>query len=219
MPTRASPWLVALGVMLLSIGCRTDDSTTPVDGHRELCCRVASPDNVSFTGCRATSHCRANEEIWVRGPVTCGAADPQACGGGRCCKLDLEAVETPALEAPTEPSAEPSAELERAQTQAPAPAAISPIPLGWRATPTAITIPKLVCPAEGEGELEGTVVLGVDVGADGRVREVEVRRGFDPRCDALARDALLHAVFEPARSPVGEPIPATLTWPYQFGGE
>jgi TonB family protein len=215
MPTRASPWLVALGVTLLSIGCRSDDSTTPVDGHRELCCRAASPDNVSFTGCRATSHCRANEEIWVRGPVTCGPADPQACDGGRCCKLDLATLATPALAT----SPEPSGDLTSAPTQAPAAVPISPIPLDWRATPSVIAIPKLVCPATGEGELEGTVLLRVSVDADGRVRAVELRRGFDPRCDELAHDALLHAQFEPARTPAGEPIPATLTWSYQFGGE
>lgn len=220
MLTRArSRWFVALGVTLLSTGCRGADPTTPVAGHHELCCRVANLDNVSFTGCRATDRCRANEEIWVRGPVRCGPVNPQACAGGRCCELDLEALEIPGTPTPTD--AAPKREATSARAQAPAPAPISPIPLDWRPTPSAITVPKLVCPAagEGQGELEGTVSLRVSVGADGRVSEVEVRRGFDPRCDALARDALLHAQFEPARSPTGEPIPATLIWSYQFGGQ
>ena len=214
MLTRARPWLVALGVMLLSVGCRGSDPNAPVEGHRELCCRAANPDNVSFVGCRATSHCRANEEIWVRGPVSCSLADPQACQGGRCCELDLEALAIRESGGPTDEAQEPAGE-NATKAQTPAPDPIRPIPLDWRATPTVITVPKLVCPAGGEG----TVLLEVEVGADGRVIAVEIRRGFNPQCDALARDALLHAEFEPARSPTGEPIPATLTWPYQFGGD
>jgi hypothetical protein len=95
----------------------------------------------------------------------------------------------------------------------PAPARISPIPLEWRATPVVIAVPKFVCP------VAGTVLLHVEVGADGRVGEVEVRDGFDPQCDALAREALRHAELEPARAPTGEPIPSTLSYSYRFEGQ
>ncbi|PRP91317.1 Gram-negative bacterial tonB protein [Enhygromyxa salina] len=77
-------------------------------------------------------------------------------------------------------------------------------------------MPKLVCPALGEGET-GAVSLRVEVDASGRVSAVAVLDGLDPACDALAVDALVHAEFEPARSPAGEPIDASLTFVYRFG--
>ncbi|PRQ08720.1 hypothetical protein ENSA7_15380 [Enhygromyxa salina] len=119
--------------MLLGVGCRVGDPTVPVEGHRELCCRAASPDNVSFSGCRVSNHCRANEEVWVRGPIMCGVADPRECDGGRCCVLDLDGLET--LEA----DAEVDAQLQPPPTSepAPAPAPIRPVPFDGPATAAA----------------------------------------------------------------------------------
>ena len=45
---------------------------------------------------------------------------------------------------------------------------------------------------------------------------VVIREGFEPECDALARDALLHAEFEPARTPEGRPIASSLRYEYSF---
>ncbi|KIG15158.1 hypothetical protein DB30_05858 [Enhygromyxa salina] len=141
MSTRAKHWPLARGVMLcllwlpcvLSSGCRVGDPSMPVDGHRELCCRAASPDNVSFVGCRATNYCRTNEEVWVRGPVICGPTDSRACEGGRCCKLDLDDVVE--LDDAASPTAEPSPAPEPAV--APTPAPIRPVPFNRSATSAA----------------------------------------------------------------------------------
>jgi hypothetical protein len=45
---------------------------------------------------------------------------------------------------------------------------------------------------------------------------VVIRKGFEPECDALARDALLHAQFEPALSPERTPIASSLRYEYTF---
>lgn len=195
-------------------GCRGSDTEQVVAGHHELCCKAANPDNLGFVGCRASNSCRTSERVWVRGPVTCEPMDPQRCAGGRCCKLDLEALATleidptQVVDGPDEttvaPSPEPSTE------PAPEPAPIVPVPLDWQARPTAVTIPKLVC------GVAGSVVLDVSVDANGRVTTAEIRTGIDPQCDTLARDALLHAEFEPARTPDGQPIASSLTFVYEF---
>lgn len=201
-------------------GCRVTQPDRVVAGHHELCCKAANPDNLGFVGCRASSSCRTSERVWVRGPVTCAPADPQRCSGGRCCQLDLEALATLELDpsdvvdgpdgtqAPDgpQPGSEPT----------PEPALIVPVPVDWQARPTAITIPKLVCPVTLEQGVAGSVQLRVDVDASGHVTEVSILGGTDPVCDALARDALLHAEFEPARAPDGQAIASSVTWVYEF---
>jgi TonB family protein len=165
--------------------------------------------------------------VWVRGPVTCAPPDAQRCAGGRCCELDLGAVTQLELEAevrfdgarvdaelPAEVPAEPTTDVGR--ERAPEPAPIVPVPLDWQARPTAVTIPKLLCPATVERGLVGAVELRVDVDASGRVTAVTIIRGIDPQCDALAREALLHAELEPARTPAGQAIASSTTWVYAF---
>jgi TonB family protein len=219
-----------LAALCALAGCRVTEPEAVVAGHRELCCKAANPDNLGFVGCRASSKCRSNERVWVRGPVTCAPLDAQRCAGGRCCEIDLGAVtllehdaevrfdssqidaEPPEL-AP-DPVADPVADPVRQPT--PAPVAIVPVPLDWQARPTAITIPKLVCPATVERGVVGSVELRVEVDATGHVTEASIRSGIDPQCDALAREALLHAEFEPARTPAGQPIASSVTWVYDF---
>jgi TonB family protein len=117
---------------------------------------------------------------------------------------DKLVVDTPA----PAPSPEPA--------PAPDPAAITPIPLDWQPLPKPVSVPLLVCPATAERGVTGVVVMQVEVDETGAVTEVVIRNGFDPECDALARDALLHADFEPARSPDGEPIASSLRYEYEF---
>lgn len=209
--------LAALTLAL--IGCRGDATEQPMAGDLELCCKVANDDNVSFVGCRTTGYCRASESVWIRGPLTCTADTPDQCAGGRCCALDLEALADRGVT--TKPAPPSSVAVEPVEREPPPdpdsdPASITPTPLDWRALPTVVAVPRLVCPATVERGVTGTVVLEVEVDEAGRVTEVSLREGFDPECDALARDALLHAEFEPALTPEGKPIATSLRYEYLF---
>jgi TonB family protein len=222
--------LLGLLALLGSAGCRVTAPESVVEGHHELCCKSANPDNLGFVGCRASSSCRTSERVWVRGPVTCAPPEPQRCAGGLCCELDLGAVAQLELDAEVrfdgaridaelpESALELAPDLAREPAREPAsePAVIVPVPLDWQARPTAVTIPKLLCPATVERGVVGSVVLRVDVDASGRVTEVSIRSGIDPQCDELAREALLHAEFEPALTPAGQAIASSSTWVYEF---
>jgi TonB family protein len=209
------PRVLLLATLCALAGCRVSEPKRVVAGHHELCCKSANADNLGFVGCRTSRSCRTSERVWVRGPITCEPPDPQRCAGGRCCQLDLEALALLGLDAAQVvdgPHADAPVEAE----SAPAPALIIPIPLDWQPRPTPVTIPKLLCPATVERGLVGEVLLHIEVDASGQVTHAEIRRGFDPQCDALARDALLHAEFEPARTPEGLEIASSLTWVYAF---
>lgn len=215
-------------------GCRVTEPEQVVEGHHELCCKSANPDNLGFVGCRASSSCRASERVWVRGPVTCTPPDAQGCAGGRCCELDLGAVALldldvevrfdgarvdaeppdPVVDSGIDSAGDPAGDPVR--DPAPEPAPIVPVPLDWQARPTAVSIPKLLCPATVERGVVGSVELRVDVDASGRVTEVSIVRGIEPQCDELAREALLHAEFEPALTPSGRPLASSSTWVYEF---
>jgi TonB family protein len=188
---------LALALALALGGCRGGETELPVAGELELCCKAAGQDNVSFSGCRVTSFCRANESVWVRGPLSCSATTSDQCAGGRCCELDL--ARAPSTLAPD-----------------PSPLALNPIPVDWQGTPTPVYVPNFVCPASVERGVSGTVLLHVTVDETGRVTDVTIHRSLLPECDALARDALLHAEFEPALTPVGKPVAARMIWAYQF---
>jgi hypothetical protein len=112
------------------VGCRGEDSEQPMAGDLELCCKAANADNVTFVGCRPTTHCRASESVWIRGPLTCTADTPDQCAGARCCKLDLEALALRAGEPLPEP--EPAQDVEAEPAPAPEPAPITPVPLDWK---------------------------------------------------------------------------------------
>lgn len=200
-----------LALMLALTGCRGIAAEQPVSGDLELCCKAAGEDNISFVGCRATGFCRATESVWIRGPLTCTAESPDECAGARCCKLDLEALEIRGF-------------VERSSTTGPAPLAPpasepadpAPLPLDSQPAPTPIFVPNFVCPATVARGVSGIVLLQVAIDETGRVTEVEIRRPLDPECDALARDALLHAEFEPALTADGQPVASSLIWAYQF---
>jgi hypothetical protein len=123
-----------LGLGLMIGGCRGASPELPVEGHRELCCKAANPDGVSFEGCRATSYCRASESVWVRGPVSCTPVGEQGCAGERCCKLAVEPEPEPEPEAVVEPA--PAGEASEDRAPAPAPAPIEIVPLDWKPGPT-----------------------------------------------------------------------------------
>jgi TonB family protein len=216
------PRVLLLAALCALAGCRVTEPESVVEGHHELCCKAANADNLGFVGCRASSSCRTSERVWVRGPVTCAPPDAQRCAGGRCCELDLRAVAQLELDTevrfdgarvdaePREPIVDPVTE------PAPEPVPIVPVPIDWQARPTAVSIPKIVCPATVERGVVGLVELRVEVDASGRVTEVSIRRGIDPQCDELAREALLHAEFEPALTPAGQAIASSVTWTYEF---
>jgi len=207
-----------LALTLALAGCRGSETELPIAGDLELCCKAADDDDVSFSGCRATGFCRGTESVWIRGPLICSAATPDECADGRCCKLDLDAL---ALRR-TPPASGPSSGLQSSSsapdsTAAPTdPADVIPTPLDWQGSPTPVFVPNFVCSATVERGISGTVLLHVAVDEGGRVTAVTVHRPLDPECDALARDALLHAEFEPALTPTGEPIAASMIWAYHF---
>jgi TonB family protein len=236
------PRVLLLAALCALASCRVAEPESVVEGHHELCCKSANPDNHGFVGCRASSSCRTSERVWVRGPVTCAPPDAQRCAGGRCCELDLGAVALLGLDAEVrfddararaEPPPTPAPELtndpgndsgndpgnDPDRERAPEPAPIVPVPLDWQARPTAVSIPKILCPATVERGVVGSVELHVEVDASGRVTEVSIRSGIDPQCDELARDALLHAEFEPALTPDGRAIASSTTWVYEFTTE
>ena len=129
MAAGARSWLVRVLcpalLVVAAAGCRGAPADAPVDGHHELCCKAANPDNVSFVGCRATGYCRTGEEVWVRGPVSCTTAGPEHCAGGRCCKLVVEVPDLPETEAEGDASAP--------ETPTPEPAPVVPVPLDLHA--------------------------------------------------------------------------------------
>src|SRR5512138_1489282 len=90
---------------------------------------------------------------------------------------------------------------------------------GGEAAPTLATPPVLkgIVPAEvPEGTVfpspEVTVVLGIDVAADGRVEDVRVEAGAGEPFDAAAVAAARRFEFEPGRLSTGEPVPVTITF-------
>jgi TonB family protein len=196
-----APLLLASALALA--GCRGAAAERPMSGNLELCCKDAI-DEVSFVGCRPAGPCRATESVWIRGPLICTADTLDACAGGRCCTLDIEPLARFATDSSLgSPLASP---IERQ----PDPASITAVPLDWGPLPTPISVPRFVCPAS------GIVMMQVDVDAGGRVTAVTILEGFDPECDALAREALLHAEFEPAATPEGQPIQSSLRYEYEF---
>ena len=199
------PRSLLLVISLASVGslaaCRQVAPEIPVSGDEELCCKSASSDNVSFSGCRVTEVCRSSESVWVRGPVECAPADSASCEGGRCCTLQL----------PPEPEPEPGPEAPPAPGEE-----LLTDPLQIRELPRPLAVPKLLCPGTLERGITGTVVLQVNIDPRGAVTEVGVHSGIDPECDEVAREALRGAVFKPARDLEGEPVAFALRYEYRF---
>ncbi len=121
--TWRSKWFALAALALALAACRIEDTPDlPITDHVALCCKSSlSPGSpLAFTGCRQTNHCRSSETVWVRGPVECGPVDIEACAGGRCCALHVQAPEL-------EPEPEPMI-----AKPVPEPAAIEPMPFESR---------------------------------------------------------------------------------------
>ncbi|MFO7564999.1 MAG: energy transducer TonB [Enhygromyxa sp.] len=209
-----APLLLALALAIVPAlgGCRGHAAELPVAGELELCCKAAL-DDLNFVGCRPAGPCRASESVWIRGPLSCTADDPEQCAGARCCKLDVDPLASPG---PVLPSTSTQQQEQEQPAEPPPAAELASIPLDWSPLPKPISVPFLLCPATAERGLTGTVVMQVEVDAEGQVTAVAIHEGFEPECDALAREALLQAEFEPARTPEGQPIPASLRYEYEF---
>lgn len=217
-----------VSVTLLLLGCRPAvDANEPLAGERELCCREVDDDNAHFRGCRVGRSCRTTEAVWVRGPLRCGPVEPDRCAGGRCCSLDLAAIDQPpatveltATARNNGASGQASSDVSAATESAPP--LLTPVPLDWQPRPIAVFVPKLVCPSLAPNLAteagERTVVLELEIDAQGQVTAADVVEGLDPECDALARDALLRAEFEPATRPSGEAMATQLRFRYEFAG-
>ena len=130
--------------------------------------------------------------MWARGPFTCVAQGVGDCTDGLCCEL-------------VEPSSSPEP---RTPEQGPTLASRSGAEVRM---PT-----NLICTAAVNEGLEGTVVLELAIDADGQVSAAEVISGFEPSCDALAREAMLSATFKPAVGEDGQPVGSQLRYEYVF---
>ena len=213
---RAPICAVLLGLVSIS-ACHTVAPEAPLEGHREMCCKAAAADNVSFVGCRATAVCRATESVWVRGPLECTPVGVQGCEGGRCCSLVVEGE--PAR--PPNPPAldpDPAADSEPPEAEPVAPGR-APQPLDateLSTLPRPVAVPKMICPGVSERGVEGKVELAVLVDVRGSVAQVELREGFDSECDAIAEQALRNAHFKPASDLQGVPAAFWLRYNYSF---
>src|SRR5580692_4922767 len=66
-----------------------------------------------------------------------------------------------------------------------------------------------------DAHLTGSVLLSIEIGADGAVGEVEVVKGAAPDFDTAAVAAAKQFVFEPAEID-GQPAPVKITYRYDF---
>jgi protein TonB len=82
--------------------------------------------------------------------------------------------------------------------------------------PDPVKVPKLQCEQALEEGLEGTVVLAVQIRADGTLRQVKVSSGMGNSCDKVAIKALRSARFKPAIATNGKPVDYELRYEYVF---
>ncbi len=91
-----------------------------------------------------------------------------------------------------------------------------PVPVtGYQRAPVRLRMVQPVYPPEAFAQkVQGTVVLQILIGVDGRVLRATVTHGI-PQLDAAAVEAVLQWRFRPARKD-GEPVPSLATAPVQF---
>jgi len=83
--------------------------------------------------------------------------------------------------------------------------------------PVAVSHPSPVYPeAARRKRLQGAVVLRVDVGVDGSVRQIGVVRGLPDGLTEAAVEAVRHWKFRPAMDPGGHPMVAQVTETVRF---
>ncbi|HFE44868.1 MAG TPA: TonB family protein [Nannocystis exedens] len=88
--------------------------------------------------------------------------------------------------------------------------------LAIKTLPKPLKIPVIQCPAVEDLGVEGTVILAVQVRADGKVRRVKVTKGMGYGCDKVAQKALRKAKFRPAIGTDGKPADYELRYEYEF---
>jgi protein TonB len=88
--------------------------------------------------------------------------------------------------------------------------------LAIKTLPTPVKVPEIQCEAVEDLGVEGTVVLAVQIRADGTVRKVKVTKGMGYGCDKVAQQALRKAKFKPAIATDGKPADYELRYEYEF---
>ena len=89
----------------------------------------------------------------------------------------------------------------------------------WSAAeaPILLDAPRPTFPADRPELPEGKAVLFLTIDVDGVVQHAQVVRSLEPELDALARSAALEAIFEPAYSADGAPLPVhSFAFPVAF---
>ncbi len=70
-------------------------------------------------------------------------------------------------------------------------------------------------PAAKQANIEGVVILQVDIDASGAVKKVDLIQGLGYGCDESAIEAVQQSTFSPAYAG-GEPVPVRVRIPYRF---
>jgi protein TonB len=82
--------------------------------------------------------------------------------------------------------------------------------------PKQVHVPKIVCPASAQLGVQGDVVLKVQIGRDGKVRDVKLISGIGQGCDQIAIKALKQARFKAAVGTNGQTVDFELRYEYAF---
>lgn len=83
--------------------------------------------------------------------------------------------------------------------------------------PKPVKVPVLPYPEKAKNRgIQGSVVLEVTVGKDGKVLRVKVIRGLGYGLDAVAKRALKRARFKPAMGSNGKPMVYKIRYRYTF---
>jgi TonB family protein len=81
--------------------------------------------------------------------------------------------------------------------------------------PAPLTLTNEACHEGGTVAEAHEVRLSIDLGADGKVKQIEVIRSGGPDYDTAALDALKRTVFSPAMRG-GVPVPCRFSYTYRF---
>ncbi|PRP96212.1 energy transducer TonB [Enhygromyxa salina] len=82
--------------------------------------------------------------------------------------------------------------------------------------PKPVKVPKIECPASASLGVQGDVILKVQIGRDGKIRDVSVLTGIGQGCDQIAVKALKQARFKAAIGTNGQPVDFELRYEYAF---
>lgn len=119
---------------------------------------------------------------------------------------DIEPPKVPKISAP-EPEKKPEPKPKPKQREK----------ITVKTLPRPVNVPVLPYPdAARRRGIQGTVVLEVTIGEDGKVIEVKVLKGLGHGLDEVARKALMQARFKPAVGSDGNPMPHKIRYRYTF---